>query len=264
MQKHLRALHEDRIEEWKVPGFVNQLLATVDGKGAANSNASGDTNNNLDRMLALAAKRDRAGASTSMLQPSLKRARYAGIGGGDEDVSSSDEPNSSPMFGRQPAASSNGVGASGSGGSFVMFGTQNGVGNRTSNGNDAAGLPAKQQLLDRFHQTLDSLEIVDTPGSPTGLLQMVNGGAVAAGPLATGAAIGVGDSGMGSGSGSVGAMNGINGRVMLSGSGIWNGGSIVDGGAGGSMAMQNGGIGVGVVGEADGAYDNFYEDYMVL
>lgn len=76
MQKHLRAVHEDRIEEWKAPGFVNALLAQVDGSAvgakvpvttaAATASSSlssapasvvsdpADTNNNLDRMLGLA------------------------------------------------------------------------------------------------------------------------------------------------------------------------------------------------------------------
>lgn len=300
MQKHLRALHEDRIEEWKVPGFVNALLSTVHPKTTSallspslavankmhplSSIDPADPNNNLDRMLGLVTGVDVAGAPCAMLKKrkepgdgmsSSSKKRYKPLSAGDlsDDLSTTSssaaqmhqhqhlgggagDELSSSMFGRHPSG--------GAGGAFVLFGTGNGP-TPADDGSAAAppmfhhhtatsAGPQKHQLLERFHQTLDSLEIVDAGGLP-GQLQMMGGvgGGVVGGVGGTVSALAA------EANGNHGTSDGlmVNGRAASG----WT--ALPNGGAGAIVAAA----GVGVVGmddEEEGAYDHFYEDYMVL
>lgn len=285
MQKHLRAMHEDRIEEWKVPGFVNALLTATDiGKSAASTSTASmgagdgtgdpaDTNNNLDRMLGLVgeagAERQKRPGSHSPGEP--KRFRQMAGDGADDVSSSCATPMLTPMtmggsaadtdqlvgspppFGRHPNSANSGDVYTGSnGGSFLMFNSPS-----ASVGNSSYTTPQKQQL-DRFHQKLDSLEIVDAArmrlvGAEGGVGAPAQ---VTADPVNGGAAVMNGSGVMSSGH-----------LMMVSG--------VSDGSAGGGgwnsfgvpQALANGG-GVTAGDEADledsGAYEQFYEDYMVL
>lgn len=295
MQKHLRAMHEDRIEEWKVPGFVNALLTAIDiGKSSANISTSSmgtgdgdgtgdpaDTNNNLDRMLglvggAVGAERQKRPGSHSPLDD-LKRFRPM-VGDCVDDVSSScatpmltpmmmagSAPDSDqllgspppPPFGRHPDSANSGGLYNGSNGcSFLMFDSPS-----APTANTGYMTPQKQQL-DRFHHKLDSLEIVDA-----GRMQLdgVESGVgapaeVTADPVNGGADVMTGADVMSSG------------HLMMV-SGVSDGSNVVGGSGGGwnsfggPLAMSNGG-GVTAGGEVEtedgGAYEHFYEDYMVL
>lgn len=278
MQKHLRALHEDRIEEWKVPGFVNALLTTVDahntsassvGSGDAGADDPADSNNNLDRLLGLAGagsavgvRQKRPGEPDSPQNHEQKRFRLLSADGVDDVSSSCTTPmlapimvgaggQEPPLFGRQ-ATNSGGLYNGMNGGSFTMFDASSGS---VSASSTAYGTPQKQQL-DRFHQKLDSLEIVDANQMQ---IAGVEGHAaqVTADALNGGVAAAVNGTDVMS-SGHLMMVNGAGGGGAVSG--VWNNFGVPL-----AAATAGGEVGGGESeAEERGSYENFYEDYMVL
>lgn len=218
MQKHLRSVHEDRADQWKAPGFVNGLVTIGDRplKGGAKAKAAAaqqpkqqqhpqyadaddngdfdsDTNNNVNRGHDDPHKKRKA--STSGAKKRTKKDQFDMC---DEIDSSSPmilpgDDISAPMFNQHRHLPNNAATNS----NYMIYDGDNARSALVQpSSSSAAGhnghlssahpetssfngtQPHQNKPLDRFHQTLESLEIVESTGMLNGQLTMAaNNGA---------------------------------------------------------------------------------------
>lgn len=271
MQKHLRSVHEDRAEVWKAPGFVNGLITMNDrppksSKSKSQPDTNGDdidsdTNNNLNRLLG---GNDNKKRKPVPLSASKKRPKKDNPLDLCDDVNTSSpmilpgDEISTPMFNQHRHLPNNSNHSSSSSSTYMLFSDSdntraghlaphlhpNNHPNMVAdtNGFNGAVTQQKQQLLDRFHQTLESLEIVEGDGqltmtTPNSILG-VNGGATTNG-------------------GNAHRSHGLLGWDRLTPA---HPSAMSSGSLGGNSAATGGDL----EGDDDGSYEHFYEDYMVL
>lgn len=202
MQKHLRSVHEDRADQWKSPGFVNGLVTIGDRplRGGSKSKKSqpkhnnnnnnnhdadddfdSDTNNNLNR--SHDDKKRKANSSGAK-----KRTKKDQFDMCDEIDSSSPmilpgDDISAPMFNQHRHLPNNAANSN-----YMMYDGENArsgliqanhhhhqhqpLDHHHADHHHGGAFNGNPKQLDRFHQTLESLEIVESNGMLNGQLTM--------------------------------------------------------------------------------------------
>lgn len=291
MQKHLRSVHEDLADQWKAPGFVNGLVTIGDrplrggGGGGSKSKKNpvqpnhnnnddndfdSDTNNNLNRSHHDDSSKKRKASSSGM----KKRTKKDQFDMCDEIDSSSPmilpgDDISAPMFNQHRHLPNNAANSN-----YMLYDGENARSgvlqpNHLVQQHPEQGFNGNHKQLDRFHQTLESLEIVESNGMLNGQLTMSSANGLVGTP--------------------VGLLNGVHTgsphpqqpiqhlQQHSSGHGLISWGdrltAVQTNPTASVTAMApmstTGAAGVGVTsvdagGDEESGYGHFYEDYMVL
>lgn len=308
MQKHLRSVHEDRADQWKSPGFVNGLVTIGDrplrGAGSSKSTKSkpqqaqsknpnddnddfdSDTNNNLNRSHDDPSKKRKAGSSGAKKR--TKKDQYDMC---DEIDSSSPmilpgDDISAPMFNQHRHLPNNAASNS----NYMLYDGENArssliqsnhLHQQLQHPDQHGGFNGSHKQLDRFHQTLENLEIDESSGMLNGQLTMISSnvvGGTAVGTTSTGLANGVqhsqphqvqhlqthsqhgliswGDRLTAVQTNPTANVTAMTPLTTASGTSTVSGASVTTG--------EGGGDGGGGVDGDENGYGHFYEDYMVL